>query len=192
MYSCTKCGKELTSKQALDRHLVRKFPCDQVKQVQEVSVIRPLDCTVIPKANTMINLNIEDIVSLVFTVSQRNPSNRCFVRINAAKDEYLVWVSADQVEVVSQAEFIRLWVNHVLTKIPYDDNFAMNVWRDSRIDLKRNDWDGKPRLGSYVYDKLKSTIGIYMIKLLTKAKLKSDILRAAEAMMNTSHTPALE
>lgn len=192
--TCPKCGKDYSNdvrwKQSLERHLHRKFPCDQPRQVEQEIEYRSLDTIVIPEMNIPADKPMGLVTRWVFGKIMQDHANRCFIKTNVKHDEFYVRVKPDELVVVNTFEFIKLWVNHVFYRLP-DCRYKYLLIEDANMDLRFNNWDGVSNSESDAYRELKSAIMQLMIISQGRVKHKNLLIKQTrEAMMNTSHTPA--
>lgn len=184
---CPKCGKLFVknshTKQTLDRHLARKFPCD-VQRRPPPPVLRSLETIVVPA-------NLKDgevgfVTINFFEEVVRDERNVCFVKPNMDENKYYVQVTDGEVKIVNENEFIRLWVNYVLHRIPRVGSFDCDVYSDAAIDIDRNDWDGIPNPDSFFIQSMKFVLHQFMADLPHKLKLKNRLLDIRQNTMRFS------
>ena len=190
---CEKCGKDFSCDpswtSALRRHLARKNPCDRstgASYIKDSSIqprveeIKVLDSVLVPE-NLLIPVHLPHakIAPWFFEKVFSDPMNVCFVRPNKTKpNEILVKVSQDSpVRVVTLAEFIRLFVNHVLLKrLKINDSYEMFLC-DNYVFTVMKEWNGVFYKGEGFMEELRPAVKSFLDCSLNKTHLKNILLR---------------
>jgi hypothetical protein len=162
---CPRCGRDYTSDpywtSKLRRHLARKNPCDRppdVKYIREPKVIHEIatldslewDLKKPPKGTSN-----RDIVPWLFRDIFSKKSNICFVKPNKSKNEIVVRVSKNSVQMVTIDGFIKLFVNHVFLKKMVnsicENNCMFERWLNQNLIAVGTSWNGiYPDRSSYI------------------------------------------